>query len=62
MQILYRWKEFSIISMNSASLPQNKALFGSNPFVKFLIAQKYVPMISALSSETEGSILKRELR
>ena len=39
------------MSTNSGLLPQNKTLFGLNPFVKFMIAQKYVPTIQTLSLE-----------
>ena len=35
-QIIYFWKSFFVTSMNSGSLPQNKALFGSDPLTKFL--------------------------
>ena len=39
-QIIYRWKVFFITSLNSRSLPQNKALFGSDLLVKFMILHK----------------------
>ena len=61
-QIIYRWKAFFVTSMNLGSLPQNKALFGSDLFAKFLFARKYVPMIRALSSGNEDTILKRSSR
>ena len=49
--------------MNLRSLPQNKALFSSDQFTKFVVfAQKCVPMIRALSLGTEGTILKRRSR
>ena len=49
--------------MNSRLLPQNKALFGSDPLAKFVIfVQKYVLTIRPLSSETDSTILKKELR
>ena len=47
--------------MNSGSLPQNKAPFFSNPFLKFLFARKCVPMIQSLSSKSENTIVKRNL-
>ena len=49
--------------MNLRLLPQNKALFGSDPLAKFVIfVQKYVLTIWPLSSETDSTILKKELR
>ena len=50
------------MSINSGSLPQNNALFGSNLLAKFSVfAQKYLLMIQVLSSETEGTILMLEV-
>ena len=58
-KIIYYWKAFFVTSMNSGSLPQNKVLFGSDPLAKFpVFVQKCVPTICALSSGTEGIILK----
>ena len=39
-KIIYRWKVFFITSMNSRSLPQNKALFGSDQLTIFLFYTK----------------------
>ena len=48
---------------NSRSLPQNKALFGSDKLLKFLyFAQKSVPVIWTLSLQIEGTIMTRRLR
>ena len=60
--IIYRWKEFFVTSMNSRSLPQNKTLFGLDQLAKCVAsAQKSMPTIQALSSRTEGTLLKRKL-
>ena len=49
--------------MNSKSLPQNKALFGSKQLANFFIfVLKCVPTIRALSSAMEGTILNRRWR
>ena len=62
-KIVYYWKAFLVTSVNSGSLPQNKALFSSYPLTKFSVfARKYMPTIWALLSETEHTILKRRLR
>ena len=61
-QIIYRWKAFFVISINSRLLPQNKAPFGSYQLAKFLFAWKHVPMIQSLSSKNEETIVKKELR
>ena len=58
--IINRWKSFFSTSMNSRSLPQNEALFGSDSLAKFAtFVQKSMSMIWALSSRTEGTILTK---
>ena len=62
-KIIYCWKIFFFTSMNSRSLPQNMALFGSDQLVKFTVfVLKCMPMIWALSSGTEVIILTSRSR
>ena len=51
-----------VISMNSWSLPQNKVSFDLHLLAKFSIVKKYMPMISAILSEVEDTIFKRDLK
>ena len=61
--IIYRWKSFSTTSMDSRSLPENKATFGFDLFTKFCyFAWKSVPMIWALSSQMKSTITTRRSR
>ena len=61
--IIYRWKSFFTMSIDSRSLPQNKALFGSNLLAKFChLAWKNVQTIWTLSSRTEDTIMMRRPR
>ena len=59
-QIIYHWKLFFATSLYSGSLPQNKALLGSDQLSKFChFARKHVPLIRAFSSQMEGTITTR---
>ena len=61
--IIYCWKSFFVIINNSRSLPQNKALFGSDLPKKFRhFAQKNVPIILSLSSRRDDTIMMKRLR
>ena len=61
--IIYRWKAFFATSINSRSLPQNKAMFDSDPLTKFVFStRESVSMIWALSSQIEGTIVTRRSR
>ena len=58
--IIYYWKSFFTTSIDSRSLPQNRAPFGSNQLSKFCyFAWKYASLIRALSSWTKGTIMTR---
>ena len=60
--IIYCWKEFFTMIMNSILLPQNKVPFGPDPLAKFaLFAQKCVQTIRVLSLGMESTILKSKL-
>ena len=63
MYIIYRWKVFFVMNMNSRSLPQNKAPIGSDPLAKSVVfVQKSVSTIWTLLSVMEGTILKKRSR
>ena len=60
--IIYRLKVFLILSMDSRSLPQNKAPFASDQMTKFCrFAHKTVLTIQALSSWMEGTTVTRRM-
>ena len=60
--IIYHWKVFFTTSMNLRLLPQNKDLFGLDLITKFVASvYKYMSVIRALSLQTQGIILKRNL-
>ena len=61
--IIYYWKVFFTTSMNSTSLPQNEAPFGSDSLAKFVaFARKSTSTIWTGSSWTKGTIVTRRSR
>ena len=60
--IIYRWKLIFTMSMDSRSLPQNKASFSSDLLTKFChFTQKSVSMIRELPSRTEATTVTRKV-